>query len=66
MQVEQWLEREVGINAADILRRMIRFPPETYHEGQLCSMERRGKKWRAVRAEQLLGAMREAGKRKPS
>ena len=44
-QIEQWLEREAGMNAAEILRRLIRLAPGTYHEGQLRSMERR---WRTL------------------
>jgi len=65
-QIEQWLEREAGINAAEILRRLIRLAPGTYHEGQLRSMERRVKEWRTARAEQLLEGMRGTGKRSPT
>jgi hypothetical protein len=61
-QIEQWLEREAGMNAAEVLRRLIRLAPDTYHEGQLRSMERRVKEWRAARAERLLGTLRSAGK----
>jgi hypothetical protein len=61
-QIEQWLERESGMNAAEILRRLIRLAPGTYHEGQLRSMERRVKEWRTARAERLLGSLRSAGK----
>lgn len=61
-QIEQWLERESGMTAAEILRRLIRLAPGTYHEGQLRSMERRVKEWRTARAERLLGSLRSAGK----
>ncbi|MFM9100190.1 MAG: hypothetical protein ACKOPS_02150, partial [Cyanobium sp.] len=61
-QIEQWLEREAGMNAAEILRRLIRLAPGAYHEGQLRSMERRVKEWRTARAERLLGSLRSAGK----
>ena len=54
-QIEQWLERETTINAAEILRRLIRLAPDTYHEGQLRSRLRRVKEWRAALAERLLG-----------
>ena len=30
-QIEQWLERETTMNAAEILRRLIRLAPGTYH-----------------------------------
>jgi hypothetical protein len=33
------------MNAAEILRRLIRLAPGTYHEGQLRSMERRVREW---------------------
>ncbi len=63
-QIEQWLAEggEATMNAAEILRRLIRLAPGTYHEGQLRSMERRVREWRAARAEHLLGSMRSAGK----
>ena len=61
-QIEQWLEREATMNAAEILRRLIRLAPGTYHEGQLRSMERRVREWRTARAERLLGLMRSARK----
>jgi hypothetical protein len=61
-QIEQWLEREATMNAAKMLRRLIRLAPGTYHEGQLRSMERRVREWRTARAERLLGSMRSAGK----
>jgi hypothetical protein len=51
-QIEQWLERENSMTAAEILRRLIRLAPGTYHEGQLRSMERRVKEWRTVQSEQ--------------
>ena len=54
-QIEQWLERETTINAAEILRRLIRLAPDTYHEGQLRSRLRRVREWRAALAERLLG-----------
>ena len=46
------------MNAAEILRRLIRLAPCNYHEGQLRSMEGRVKEWRTARAEQRLGVMR--------
>ena len=55
-QIEEWLEREATMNAAEILRRLIRLALGTYHEGQLRSMERRVKEWRTARAERLLGS----------
>jgi len=61
-QIEQWLESEACMNAAEILRRLIALAPGRYHEGQLRSMERRVKEWRTARAERLLGSMRSAGK----
>jgi hypothetical protein len=51
---------------AEILRRLIRLAPGTYHEGQLRSMERRVKEWRTARAEQLLEGMRGTRKRTPT
>jgi hypothetical protein len=63
--IEQWLE-EGTANAAEILRRLIRLAPEQYHEGQLRSLERRVREWRAARAEQLLVRMRNAGERVPT
>ncbi|WP_185464657.1 MULTISPECIES: hypothetical protein [unclassified Synechococcus] len=63
--IEKWLE-EGTANAAEILRRLIRLAPEKYHEGQLRSMERRVREWRAARAEQLLEGMRVAGKGVPT
>ncbi|MEB3349382.1 MAG: hypothetical protein VKO00_05115 [Cyanobacteriota bacterium] len=60
-QIEQWMERESGMTAATILRRLIRLAPGTYHDGQLRSMERRVKEWRTARAERLLGSLRSAG-----
>jgi hypothetical protein len=50
------------MNAAEVLRRLIRLAPDTYHEGQLRSMERRVKEWRTARVERLLGSLRSAGK----
>jgi hypothetical protein len=32
-QIEQWLEREATMNAAEILRRLMALAPGTYHEG---------------------------------
>jgi hypothetical protein len=61
-QIEQWLESEACMNAAEILRRLMALAPGSYHEGQLRSMERRVKEWRTARAERLLGVMRSAGK----
>ncbi|MFN9548027.1 MAG: hypothetical protein ACK6AD_13365 [Cyanobacteriota bacterium] len=61
-QIEQWLESEACINAAEILRRLMALAPGSYHEGQLRSMERRVKEWRTARAERLPGVMRSAGK----
>ena len=61
-QIEQWLESETCMNAAEILRRLMALAPGRYHEGQLRSMERRVKEWRTARAERLLGSMRSAGK----
>jgi hypothetical protein len=61
-QIEQWLESEACMNAAEILRRLMALAPGRYHEGQLRSMERRVKEWRTARAERLLGSMRSAGK----
>jgi hypothetical protein len=61
-QIEQWLESEACMNAAEILRRFMALAPGRYHEGQLRSMERRVKEWRTARAERLLGSMRSAGK----
>ncbi|MEO1003825.1 MAG: hypothetical protein AAFX65_12030 [Cyanobacteria bacterium J06638_7] len=58
--IEQWLE-EGTANAAEILRRPIQMATETYHEGQLRSMERRVREWRCARAEQLLEGMRAVG-----
>jgi hypothetical protein len=61
-QIEQWLESEACMNAAEILRRLMALAPGSYHEGQLRSMERRVKEWRTARAERRLGTMRSAGK----
>jgi len=58
-QIEQWLESEACMNAAEILRRLMALAPGSYHEGQLRSMERRVKEWRTARAERpLLGPVR--------
>jgi hypothetical protein len=61
-QIEQWLEWEATMTAAEILRRLIRLAPGTHHEGQLRSMERRVREWLTARAERLLGSMRSARK----
>ncbi len=57
-QIEQWLESDVAMSAAEILRRLMALAPESYHEGQQRSMERRVREWRAARAERLLAGMR--------
>ena len=56
--IEQWLESEVTLSAAEVLRRLMALAPGHYHEGQQRSMERRVREWRAARTERLLGAMR--------
>ena len=61
-QIEQWLESQACMNAAELIRRLMALAPGRYHEGQLRSMERRVKEWRTARAERLLGSMRSAGK----
>lgn len=60
-QIEQQLASNVAMSAAEFLRRLMALAPESDHEGQQRSMERRVREWRAARAERLLAAMRSTG-----
>ncbi len=59
--IEQWLESEDTLSAAEVLRGLMALAPGHYHEGQLRSIKRRVREWRAARAERLLGAIRSSG-----